>query len=123
MFLLPDHWRGGAKSALLNPFDYLDSMSGKIGISRRKAIAFNLNREDIYLGSLFFKYDPLESLIYLIHEARHSDGNDPGHVKCVIGSNAQQKGACDQYFRTDKYAGAYAYATSFAFGLAKYGVN
>ena len=120
---IPNDWKGGANDALRNTLKYLAEKNNQIDLDfseRATWIAQNKSRGNIYLASRFFNLDPLEALSALVHETRHSSPVDPRHVRCRFGDSAQLH-ACDSWFQTDAFAGAYAYTVSFNFGLAKYG--
>jgi len=78
------NWRGGATFALQNTFEYLSLMANKVDFDslRPGTIALNRGKGDIYLGAEFFHLEPLFALLILIHEARHSSPDAPGHTRC-----------------------------------------
>jgi len=122
---LPLKWRGGANLALKNTMSYLRRLSQKIDIdfSQNNSVAYNRNKGDIYLGTRFFSKDPLDALLILVHEARHSSAKAKGHTRCLAGHLSQSLKACDDWFTRSANAGAYSYTVSFAFGMAKFGKN
>ena len=122
--MAPD-WAPALQADLGNPLAYIGRMSRKMGIdlSQSTSIAYNkTNEKSIYLGGLFFQEDPLEALSVLIHEARHSSEDDPGHTICRRGDIPKASGGCDQELSTDpKKAGAYSYGAAFYAALGLYG--
>lgn len=124
---LPPDWAPLLHADLGNPLAYLGRMSKKMGIdlNQSTSIAYNKGKE-IYLGGLFFQEDPLEAISVLMHEARHSAEDDPGHTVCRRGDIPKSTGGCDQQLSTDpKKAGAYSYGAAFyaAFGLYAEGIS
>lgn len=119
---VPQSWGGGANLALGDPMGYLAAMNVSLGLdfSQATSIAYNQSRQ-VYLGALFFEMSPLDALSTLVHESRHSAGADPGHTLCTQGDIPYSRVGCDQWFRVDDNAGAYAYDVSYLFGLAKHG--
>ncbi len=119
---VPNDWRGGAPSVFPNMLQYVSDVTTTLNLdlSQSGSTAYN-SRGKVYLGARFFVNDPLDSLVTIIHEARHTSENDPGHTRCRSGDAALSEGACDEAFRTDEYAGAYAFDTSLRYGLAKFG--
>ena len=118
---LPKNWKGGAKDALSNPLDYISKMNSQISINPSSPwVAYNIDRGKVYLAPFFFNFPPLTALTILIHESRHSSSMARNHVKCRTGKKAHLEIACDQWFRTDQFAGAYAYELSFSLGMAIY---
>ena len=118
------NWKAGADEALENPFKYIKKMSSSIHLDKvmTKAVAYNRQKK-IYLGLRFFNSSPIDGLVTLIHESRHSDYKARRHIKCKFGDMAQYVGACDNKFEVGKKAGGYAFQVSFMLGLARFGKN
>ncbi len=121
--MAPD-WAPSLQADLGHPLTFLGSMSNKMGIdlTQETTIAYNkTNEKAIFLGGLFFEEDPLEALAVLVHEARHSSSNDPGHVTCRRGDIPRALGGCDQRLSVEtKDAGAYSYGAAFYAALGLY---
>lgn len=129
---LPANWVG-ARDVIESPVHYLASMATtvQLDLTQRANIAFNqgkteiiqgqaVSQHHIHLGGRFLSNDVLDSAITLLHEARHSDPSDPGHVTCRWGDIAGTTGGCDQIFSTDSVAGAYSYATLIGLAWAEH---
>ncbi len=119
---IPADWRGGARDALTSPMSYLAKMNRNIALDFKQAttIAYNRANGDVYLGALFFEQSPLDALMTLVHESRHSAASDPSHTLCRQGDIPFSAVGCDEWFRTDDSAGAYAYDASYGFGAYRY---
>jgi len=90
--------------------------------------AVNENKGDFILGDFFFtKMTAMERLYSLIHEARHSDDDGYGHIKCPKGfkyiparqpdMDLESEPTCD-----DNDKGAYSFQAAFLFELFAYGL-
>lgn len=105
-----------------NPFDFfterIDEL--KINFSEKGYTAANqVGKKIITLSGIFFALKPLKALNVLVHESRHSDKDDPGHLKCAVGDLPGTVGACDFDFSHEKEkAGAYAYGVYFDLAMA-----
>ena len=112
----------GAADALEDSLAYLvgQTRTTLIDLSQITSIARNRDHGQIELGGLFFKSDPLSSTMTMLHEARHSDPQAQGHVRCRWGDIPGSDAGCDQKFVTDSTAGAYNYEVLIALGWSKY---
>ncbi len=54
----------------------------------------------------------------LIHESRHIDASDPGHVNCVGGRHDQKRKACDETLMSESLKGSGYNADLWFYGLA-----
>jgi|GEM_PF-3700118 len=119
----PD-WAPGLHADLGSPLAFLGRMASKTGIdlSQTTSIAYNKTHvKEIYLGGMFFNEDPLEALSVLVHEARHSSPNDPGHSMCRRGDIPKTSGGCDRELSIDPLkAGAYSYGAAFYAAMGLY---
>lgn len=124
---LPPDWAPLLHDDISNPLAFLGRMSKKMGIDLGQSTSIAYNRQgEIYLGGLFFQEDPLEAISVLVHEARHSAPDDPGHTTCRRGDIPRASGGCDYQLSTDpKKAGAYSYGAAFysALGLYAEGIS
>jgi len=123
-FSFSPNWAPELQDDLKNPINYIAKMANKIGFdfSEKTAIAYNKrSTREVYLGGIFFIQDPLNALSVLVHEARHSSENDPGHVTCRLGDIPKTSGGCDEFFSiNNENAGAYAYSAAFYAALGLY---
>lgn len=123
----PKNWTPTVQSEIKNTYDYIRKNTNhlKIDLSQTQTVARNFRSEKkIELGGQFFKASPLEALSVLVHEARHSDTRDPGHVKCIIGDIPKTQGGCDDVFSNEAdNAGAYAYGTLYELALGQYSAD
>jgi hypothetical protein len=118
LFLLKGLDLGASRSALSgpvaedlrNPWDFFSQRVEvlDIDLNQSATTAYNLDGT-IHLGAAFFRESPLEALETLIHEARHSDDNDPGHDVCVQGDIPGVAGGCDRELDDGIQAGGYSY--------------
>lgn len=128
-FHFPANWAPTLHDDLRDPVSYLDRMSEKVDfdLSQATSVAYNRPLEKkIYLGGMFLTQDPLEAISVLMHEARHSSSQDPGHTECRLGDIPKTSGGCDAVFSTsERDAGAYGYGTAFyaALGLFAEGLS
>lgn len=124
-FSIPSSWPETLRTDLNDSFDFLRRHSKKltVDLSQRDSLAYNkVTEQEIFLSQRFFDLSPLDAIAVLVHEARHSNLDAPGHVRCDAGDIPQTDGACDYEFSlTDESAGAYAYGTLFSAALALYG--
>jgi hypothetical protein len=111
---------GAVLDNLRNPWQYLISRveSLDVDLSQTTTTAYNSKR-NIRLGAAFFQESPLEAMEALIHEARHSDADDPGHVICVQGDIPGVDGGCDEELSDGPKAGGYSYGVFFWTQLAR----
>jgi hypothetical protein len=66
------------------------------------------------LGKLFSEQNLVDRTSTLVHEARHSQEGDPGHVKCTHGDMTRYEDACDAEFSKGNFAGSgYNYEFTF----------
>ncbi|MFN7729571.1 MAG: hypothetical protein ACK5P7_10485 [Bdellovibrio sp.] len=121
---LPESWPEPLRTDLQDPFSFLKANTTKLtlDLQQKESIAYNkVAVREIYLGGRFFTTEPLGAIAILVHEARHSVREAPGHVFCESGDIPRTAGACDDVFSLENSkSGAYGYGTLFALGLALY---
>jgi hypothetical protein len=90
--------------------------------------AVNQNKGDFILGDFFFtKMTMIERLYSLIHEARHSDGDGYGHIKCPKGFKYVSVRQPEMDLESEQTCdggdnGAYSFQAAFLFELFAYGL-
>ena len=79
------------------------------------------SRGNLYFHDKFVnrKLTPLEDESIIVHEGRHVDGDDPGHVVCFHGKHKGTK-ACDKELKENLLAGGgYNYQLKYAYDMFK----
>ncbi len=122
---ISDDWALGAAEALRSPSRFLKKSVHEFtfDLDQPFTIASNIFHGIVLLGGALFELPPLEALLTLVHEARHSAREAVGHVRCVRGDIPYAADGCDEKFSASQNAGSYAYEVSFALGLAKFAVG
>lgn len=100
-----------------NPMNYLKQNIVMLSYDHETHYgAYNQNRS-VYLSKSFFELPPLYAVEIFIHESRHSSQFDPNHTTCKAGDQPGKAVACDEWFRTDDYMGAYSIGLIFDLAL------
>jgi hypothetical protein len=84
--------------------------------------AFNSNGA-VFVGPRVLTFPPLDGASVMVHEARHSHSEDPGHAVCRRGELVGQKDACDEVYSQGSDMGAYAVSVQFLLAVAAGGLN
>ncbi|MEO5667522.1 MAG: hypothetical protein ABIR96_05645 [Bdellovibrionota bacterium] len=123
---LPDF--GGFKAAK-SPLNFMGSLVDSFNFSgfemrddASTVIAYN-RADEVFIGPRMLQMPPIIGAATLVHEANHSDPNEPGHTDCVAGELAGEKGACDQAYSAKKGMGSYSVEVQYYLAVALGGVN
>lgn len=125
-FDFPASWPEFLKKDLEDGYSYVKAHSSKLtlDLNQKDSIAYNkFALKEIYLGVAFFAMDPLDAIGILLHEARHSSPQDPGHTFCNAGDIPKSQGGCDSKFLMSPDAGAYSYYAVHALSLNRFARN
>lgn len=119
---LPAGWGGVHRPFLLQPLKELSRLTDvlDLDLKQQNSIAYNFLQGRIFLGGQFFQSDPLFAVSVLIHEARHSDPQDPAHARCLWGNIPKSRGGCDEILSLAPTAGAYSTSVFYELGLAQF---
>jgi hypothetical protein len=115
-----------AKSSLKYIAELVDSVNFEgfsVGASQSDGIAAFNRDGDVYVGPRVLTFSPLDGASVMLHEARHSDSEDPGHTLCRRGELVGQKDACDESYSTQSDMGAYAVSAQYLMAVASGGIN
>ena len=126
-FEFPRQFAPTVQHQFKNTYDYIRANTNKLRLDLNQvgSVARNLVlQKQIELGRIFFNEEPLQALSILVHEARHSDPNDQGHVLCRVGDILKTQGGCDPFFSIkSEEAGAYGYGVIYDLALARHSKN
>lgn len=122
-FNLPSTWPAFVREDLSDILSYFSKNTNETVFNKSQAesMAYNeVQKRKIHLGTKMFIEGPLEALMTLFHEARHSVSGVSAHVVCSKGDMTGSQ-ACDPEFSFDgENAGSYTYSVLLYFSLAFY---